>query len=270
MRRKIIAGNWKMNGNCADATQLIQELKPLVAHRNDVETLVCPPYTALVAAREALAGSHIGLGAQNLFWKPRGAYTGQISAEMLIKLNVRYVIVGHSEMRGRFGVPIPDFDEELLRYFGDTDSSVNRKLHAALENGLIPICCVGETFEERRAGATEAIIIRQTERALAGITAEDALRIVFAYEPVWAIGTGAVCEAGEADRVCHVIRDVVLRLYGPEVAEQVRIQYGGSVKPDNAAELLIQPNIDGALVGGASLKAADFAAIVNACPRSSE
>ncbi|HXG22986.1 MAG TPA: triose-phosphate isomerase [Chthonomonadales bacterium] len=266
MRRKIVAGNWKMNGNCADAVRLIAELKPLLADRPDVETLVCPPYTSLAAARDALVGSQIGLGAQNLFWKPRGAYTGQISAEMLTKLNVRYVIVGHSEARGRFGVPESDFDEELLRYFGDTDASVNRKLHAALANGLIPICCVGETIAERRAGMTEAIVTTQTERALAGIEAAAIPNIAFAYEPVWAIGTGEVCEAGEADRVCGLIRSVVERLFGMTAADRIRIQYGGSVKPDNAAELLAQPNIDGALVGGASLKAADFAAIVHACP----
>lgn len=269
MRRKIVAGNWKMNGTCAEAARLIAELKPLIAGRTDVETLVCPPFTALAAARDALAGSQIGLGAQNLFWEPRGAYTGQISAEMLTKLNVRYVIVGHSETRGRFGVLEPDFDEELLRHFGDTDASVNRKLHAALANRLVPICCVGETIAERRAGLTDAIVTAQTERALAGIEAGAVPNIVFAYEPVWAIGTGEVCEAGEADRVCGVIRGAVERLYGTTAAEQIRIQYGGSVKPDNAAELLARPNIDGALVGGASLKAADFAAIVNACPISS-
>lgn len=267
MRRKIIAGNWKMHMTCAEAAALINELKPLAAARPDVETLVCPPYTALYVAREALNDSNIGLGAQNVFWKEKGAYTGQIAPGMLHDLGVEYVIIGHSEARGRFGVPEPDFDEVILRHFGDTDASVNRKLKAALAAGLKPICCVGETIDERRAGQTDAVVTGQTERALEGVEASAVPGLIFAYEPVWAIGTGEVCDSAEADRVCGLIRACVQRLYGAEAAAQVRVQYGGSVKPDNAADLLSRPHIDGALVGGASLKAADFAAIIHACPR---
>jgi len=266
MRRKIIAGNWKMHKTCAEAVALINELKPLAARRPDVEVVVCPPYTALYVSRGALARSEMGLGAQDVFWKEQGAYTGQVAPRMLTDLGVKYVIVGHSEARGRFGVPEPDFDETILRHFGDTDASVNRKLKAALAAGMTPICCVGETIEERRTGQTDAVVSGQTERALIGVEADTVPSLVFAYEPVWAIGTGEVCGASEADRVCGVIRATVERLYGSDAAAQARVQYGGSVKPDNAVELLRQPNIDGALVGGASLKAADFAAIIQACP----
>jgi triosephosphate isomerase len=267
MRRPIIAGNWKMNKTCSEAVAIIQELKPLVAGRTDVETLVCPPYTALTVAAEALGGSQIGLGAQDVFWKEKGAYTGQIAPSMLLDAGAKYVIVGHSESRGRFGVPEPDFDGAILLHFGDTDESVNRKLKASLAAGLVPICCVGETIGERKAGETDDVVRMQTENALAGVDAGAVPGLIFAYEPVWAIGTGEVCESDEADRVCGVIRSTVKKLYGDSAAEAVRVQYGGSVKPDNAVELLGKPNIDGALVGGASLKAADFAAIVNASPR---
>jgi triosephosphate isomerase (TIM) len=267
MRRKIIAGNWKMNKTVDEAVALIQELKSSATQRPDVEVLVCPPFTALYAAREALSGSGIGLGAQNMFWKEKGAYTGEIAPGMLTDLGIGHVIVGHSETRGRFGVPEPDFDNAILRYFGDSDATVNRKLRAALEHGLVPICCVGETIEERQTGRTDDVVSGQTERALDGVGDALVSVVVFAYEPVWAIGTGEVCDTTEADRVCAVIRATVERLYGIPTAYEVRVQYGGSVKPDNAAELLSQPNIDGALVGGASLKAGDFAAIIQACPR---
>jgi triosephosphate isomerase len=266
MRRTIIAGNWKMHKTCDEAVALINELKPLIADRPDVEVIVCPPYTALYVSREAVAGSGIGLGAQDVFWKEKGAYTSQIAPFMLTDLGVGYAIVGHSEARGRFGVPEPDFDETILRHFGDSDATVNRKLKAALDAGLTPICCVGETIDERRAGQTDDVVAQQTERALEGVGAALVPVIVFAYEPVWAIGTGEVCDPEEADRVCGVIRSTVQQLYGPEASAEVHVQYGGSVKPDNAAELLSKPNIDGALVGGSSLKAADFAAIVNASP----
>lgn len=267
MRRKIIAGNWKMNKTCAEATALINELKPLVAGRADVETLVCPAYTALSTAQQALEGSEIGLGAQDVFWKGKGAYTSQIAPGMLTELGIRYVVVGHSEARGRFGVPEPDFDETILRHFGDSDDTVNLKLRATLAAGMVPICCVGETLAERQAGETDAVVTHQTVNALSGVDAEAVPGLVFAYEPVWAIGTGEVCDAEEADRVCGVIRATIARLYGQSEAQQARVQYGGSVKPDNAADLLSRTHIDGALVGGASLKASDFAAIVNACPR---
>lgn len=263
MRRPIIAGNWKMHKTSAEATALITELKPLVAGVA-AEVVVCPPYTALAAAREALQGSAIRLGAQNVFWKERGAYTGQIAPGMLCDLGCDYVIVGHSETRGRFGVPEPEIDAEILAYFGESDRTVNLKAKAALEAGLTPIVCCGELLSERRQGGTDAVVQNQIEGGLAGLSAAQVAGMVIAYEPVWAIGTGEVCAADEANRVCGVIRAAIRRLWGEEAADGVRIQYGGSVKPDNAAELLCQPEIDGALVGGASLKAADFAAIVRA------
>lgn len=264
-RRPVIAGNWKMHKTCVEARVLIEDLKARVAGRTDVEVVVCPPYTALSAAADAVGGSAIAVGAQDVFWKAQGAYTSQVAPGMLTEIGVKYAIVGHSECRGRFGVPEPDFDGAILRHFGDTDESVNRKLRACLESGLIPICCVGETIGERRAGQTDDVVTTQTENALAGVDAARIADVIFAYEPVWAIGTGEVCDAAEADRVCGVIRSTVGRLYGDSAAAAVRVQYGGSMKPDNAAELLAKPNIDGGLVGGASLKAPDFAAIVNAC-----
>jgi len=266
VRRPIIAGNWKMNGTAGEAVALIQALKPLVADRRDVEVVVCPPFTALTAAAGALAGSAVGLGAQGMFWKERGAYTGQISPLMLKDVGCRYVILGHSEARGRFGTADAELTPELLRSFGETDASVNRKAHAALAQGLTPIVCCGELLSERREGRTDAVVAEQIERGLVGIAAELVARLVLAYEPVWAIGTGEVCATDEANRVCGHIRAQVRRLFGSPAAEGVRIQYGGSVKPDNAAELLAASDIDGALVGGASLKAEDFAAIVTAAP----
>ena len=175
-------------------------------------------------------------------------------------------MVGHSERRGRFGVPEPDFTPEILALFGDNDVTVNRKLLAALSNGLTPICCVGETLSERQAGNTDSVVASQITSALAAVGADAIAKVIFAYEPVWAIGTGEVCAPDEADRVCGVIRSTVCKLYGADAAEAVHIQYGGSVKPDNAQDLLSRPNIDGALVGGASLKAADFAGIIAAAP----
>lgn len=267
MRQIVIAGNWKMHCTQAEAEMLLAELLPRLAIKDRTQVVVCPPYTALPAVGETLAGSPVAVGAQDVFWKEKGAYTGQIAPHMLVELGCRYVIVGHSECRGRFGVPEPDFDADILRHFGDSDTTVNRKLRAAFSAGLTPICCVGETLQERQEGRTDAVIIAQTEAALREVTPEQAARLIFAYEPVWAIGTGEVCAADEADRVCGVVRAAVGRLYGAETAEAVRVQYGGSVKPDNAPDLLARSNIDGALVGGASLKAADFAAIVAASPR---
>lgn len=267
MRKPIIAGNWKMNGLLSETDSLIRELRSLVDGRYaGVDVLVCPPFTALTSVHQLLTGSDISLGGQNLFWKGKGAFTGQISPAMLLDAGCKYVIVGHSEPRGRFGVPDPELSGDLLKYFADTDAVVNRKLLAALAGGLKPICCVGETLAERHAESTDAVVSSQTRAALSGVSAEQAAGIIFAYEPVWAIGTGEVCEADEADRVCGVVRTTVSDLFGNEIAEQVRVQYGGSVKPDNAAELLSRRHIDGALVGGASLKASDFAAIIAAAP----
>lgn len=265
-RTPIIAGNWKMNrGMAHEAASLIGEMLPLVAGKEGVDIVVCPPYTALSAAQAALeTGAGVSLGAQDLFWKDAGAYTGQISPGMLADLGVSYVIVGHSESRGRFGVPEPDFTDDILLHFGETDATVNRKAKAALAGGLVPIICIGETLAEREAGETDVVVQTQVKGALADISAEQASEIVLAYEPVWAIGTGKTCSPDEADRVCGVVRAAVSDLYGSGVADAVRIQYGGSMKPDNAVDLLARPNIDGGLIGGASLKAADFAAIVAA------
>ncbi len=262
MREKIIAGNWKMNGTLAEARALVTELLAKLPTAEGVETVVAPPATALATVAELIKGSKIALAAQDMFWKEKGAYTGQISPAFLTEIGVKYVIIGHSEPRGRFGVAEPDFTPTVLAYFGASDEVVNRKAHAALKAGLIPIICVGETLAEREANTTDAVVSSQVTAALAGITAEQAAGLVFAYEPVWAIGTGKVCAGDEADRVCGVVRAAVGKLYGAEVAEKVRVQYGGSVKADNAKELLSMKNIDGALVGGASLKAADFVGIV--------
>lgn len=263
MRKPIIAGNWKMNKTVSEALALIDALKPLVAAQEAADVIVCPPFTALHAAREALAGTQIALGAQNSFWKSSGAYTSQVSVPMLADVGVQYVLVGHSETRGRFGVTEPDMTPDLVNTLAETDTSVNAKARAILAGGLRPIICIGETLTERHNGHTDTVVEHQVTRALEGIDpATVGTDVVFAYEPVWAIGTGEVCAPEEAGRVCHVVREAVRALCGASAAEQVRIQYGGSMKPDNARELLAQPNIDGGLIGGASLKAADFAAIV--------
>lgn len=264
-RTPIIAGNWKMNrGTAQSAAELAGELRAALGETSGkAQVVVCPPYTILHVVREAL-GESIALGAQDVFWKPSGAYTGQISAEMLRDASVRYVILGHSETRGRFGVPEPDFTPDVLKHFGETDVTVNRKVKACVEADLVSIICVGETLVERQNGHTDGVIQAQVEGALQGITAAQVAKLIFAYEPVWAIGTGEVCGADEADRVCGAVRATVSALFDADTAEAVRIQYGGSMKPDNAPELLAKPNIDGGLIGGASLKASDFAAIVRA------
>jgi triosephosphate isomerase len=266
MRQTIIAGNWKLNGTRAEAETLLRELLPLLPSPPRAQVVVCPPFTALDRVGTLLKGTSVALGAQDLFWKHKGAYTGQTSPAMLLELGCAFVLVGHSERRGRFGVAEPDFTPDILASFGESDATVNRKLRAALSAGLVPICCVGETLSERQAGSTDRVVWGQTQAALAGVTVEQAGSLVFAYEPVWAIGTGEVCGAAEANRVCGVVRAAVAEALGEEAGEAVRIQYGGSVKGENAAELLSQPHIDGALVGGASLKAQEFAAIVSAAP----
>ncbi|MGC8783605.1 MAG: triose-phosphate isomerase [Armatimonadota bacterium] len=263
MPDQLIAGNWKMHGTVAWSLALVEELK----HRNldalNAEVCVCPPFTALYAVHQSLRGTDIKLGAQDVFWKDQGAYTGQISPPMLAELGVSYVIIGHSETRGRFGVPEPDFTEEILRHFGENDATVNLKVKAALLHGLTPIVCVGETLAERQAGQTDAVISAQVRRDIDGLDPAEVGCLVFAYEPVWAIGTGEVCDAPEANRVCALIRRIVTDICGKEAAHGLRVLYGGSVKPDNAHDLLEQPYIDGALVGGASLNANSFAEIVS-------
>ncbi|HOR29707.1 MAG TPA: triose-phosphate isomerase [Candidatus Sumerlaeota bacterium] len=248
MRRPIVAGNWKMNKTPSQARALLEELKPLVADA-PCDVVVAPPFVCLERAAQALAGSAIGLAAQNVHWEPSGAFTGEVSIEMLQDLGVRFVIIGHSERR---------------QYFGESDETVNRRAKAVLAAGLTPIICVGEQLQERESGQTGAVVSRQVRGALAELSAAQVAGSIIAYEPVWAIGTGKVASTEQAQEVHALIRKLLGELYGAATADQVRIQYGGSMKPDNAAGLLAQPDIDGGLIGGASLKAADFAAICNA------
>jgi len=247
MREPIIAGNWKMCKTVGEAVNFVREFTGLVAGVSGVEMVLCPPFTALAAVAELLAGTNIALGAQNMYWAGEGAFTGEIAPGMLKEIGCRYVILGHSERR---------------QYFGETDETVNKKVHAALKHGLRPIVCVGERLEEREAGTTEAVVRSQVEGSLAGLTVEQAAGMVIAYEPVWAIGTGRTASAGDAQQVNAFIRGLLRDMFGDAAAEAVRIQYGGSVKPGNAAQLMAQPDIDGALVGGASLQADSFAEIV--------
>lgn len=262
MRIPLIAGNWKMHKTVREAVDFVERLRPEAAGFENVEIIVCPPCTALYEVARTLMGSNIGVGAQDVFWKAEGAYTSQVSARMLLDAGCTYTIIGHSETRGRFGKVEEGMTPSLLRHFGETDESVNQKLHATLDAGLSPIVCVGETLDERKAGKTDNVIRTQVERGLNGLTPEQAANIVLAYEPVWAIGTGEVCDAHEADRVCGMIRGIVRSAFGDDAAERTRIQYGGSVKPENADDLLHQDEIDGALVGGASLKVSDFMGII--------
>ena len=247
MRKPIIAGNWKMNKTAAEAKTLIEELKPLVA-KSKPEVVVCVPYTDLWAVKEAIAGSKIRLGAENVAWADGGAFTGEISADMLKEIGVEYVIIGHSERR---------------QYFGETDESVNKRLKQALVKGLKPIVCVGETLSEREKNRTKRVLKKQVLEGFKDVTAEDFNNIVIAYEPVWAIGTGKTATAEDANKTIGYIRSLVKKTWGAEVAKALHIQYGGSMKPSNAKELMAERNIDGGLIGGAALKAQDFAAIVN-------
>lgn len=245
-KKKLIAGNWKMNKTPEEAKQLIDALAPLVKNA-DCDIVVCPPFTDLYAVSKQLENTNIKLGAQNVHWEEKGAFTGEISAAMLKELGVSYVIIGHSERR---------------KYFGETDDKVNLRTAAALENGLIPIVCVGETLEQREQGITDSFVAQQVRALYNGIEAEKAKNVVIAYEPIWAIGTGKTAAKEEADRVIGVIRNVVKELYGEEFANETRILYGGSMNAANAAQLKAMPQIDGGLIGGASLKAEDFAKIV--------
>jgi triosephosphate isomerase len=247
MRTPFIAGNWKMHQTIEEAIALVKELRTALEGVTGCDVAVCPPFPALAAVREALAGSAIAVGAQNVHWEEQGAFTGEISPPMLRGL-CDYVIIGHSERR---------------TLFGETDDMVNRKMHAALAHGLNPILCVGENLQQNQAGETEAFVGDQVRAAFAGITAEQARTTTVAYEPIWAIGTGVPATGEGANAIIGpVVRGTLAELYGDDVAQAIRIQYGGSVKPGNAAEFLAQPEIDGALVGGASLRAADFAGIV--------
>lgn len=246
MRQLIIAGNWKMHKTVGEAVSFVQELKQQVADAQ-VEVVVCPPFTALAPVAEVLKGSSIALAAQNMHWEDQGAFTGEVSPLMLKEIGCKYVVLGHSERR---------------QYFGETDEKVNKKVKAALAHGLVPIVCVGETLAEREAGTTEQVVATQTKGALAGLSAEQVAGLVVAYEPVWAIGTGKTASDQDAQQVNGYIRQVIAEQFGQSTAETVRIQYGGSVKPGNAKGLMAQADIDGALVGGASLKVADFKGII--------
>lgn len=247
MRTPFIAGNWKMYKTIEESVALVRELCGALEGVDGCDVAVCPPFPALAAVREALAGSAIGLGAQNMHWEEQGAFTGAVSPLMLQGL-CDYVIIGHSERRN---------------LFGETDEMVNKKLHAALAHGLKPILCVGENLQQNQAGETEPFVGGQVRAAFAGITAEQARVITVAYEPIWAIGTGVPATGEGANAIIGgTVRGTVAALYGDDLAVGMRIQYGGSVKPGNIAEFMAQPEIDGALVGGASLRAADFAGIV--------
>ena len=248
MRTPIIAGNWKMNNTIAATKALITELIPLVKDAK-AEVVICTPYTDLATAVEMTKGTNIKVGAENVHWAEKGAFTGEISADMLVELGVTYVIIGHSERR---------------QYFGETDATVNARVKAALAKGLKPIICVGETLEEREGGKVEEVLVRQTTEAFKDIAKEDLENIVVAYEPVWAIGTGKTATAEVANDTIKIIRDTIGKLYCPKCAEEkVRIQYGGSMNPKNVKELMAMPEIDGGLIGGASLKAPDFSLVVN-------
>ncbi|MEI6437744.1 MAG: triose-phosphate isomerase [Candidatus Omnitrophota bacterium] len=247
MRKRIIAGNWKMFKTAPEAAELIAGLKKDIGGVTAVDVVICPPFVHLGAAVENCRATSMGVGAQNLFWEESGAFTGEVSGSMLVSLGVKYVIVGHSERR---------------QYFGETNETVNKRTKAALKNGLKPIVCVGENLAERESGRTFDVIRDHVTGSLAGFTKEDMLKVVLAYEPVWAIGTGKTATAAQAQEVHKFIRELLLKMFDKATADATRIQYGGSVKPENIGELVAQPDIDGALVGGASLKADSFAALV--------
>ncbi len=246
-RKKIIAGNWKMHNTPQQSLAFVKAFLPLVADHTRDEIVLCPPFLSLATVVEATKGTNVMVGAQNMHWEVKGAYTGECSPEMLVETGVTHVIIGHSERR---------------QYFNETDDTVNRKLEVALEHGLTPIVCVGEVLEEREAGLTADVLRRQCSRAFRGISAKKAAKLVVAYEPVWAIGTGKTATPEIAEDAHLVIRHEAEKAFGHEFAQALRIQYGGSVKADNAHALMSQSDIDGALVGGASLDAAGFAKIV--------
>ena len=246
-RKQIIAGNWKMNHSIAATHEFIDDFKDKIKNVSDVEIVLCPPFTSLQSAIDATKNSNIAIGAQNIHWAENGAFTGEISAAMLLEIPVSHVIIGHSERR---------------QYFGETNQTVNARIKAALNSQLLPIVCVGETLEERQAGTTEKIVSEQFNGSLDRLTHDEMNQIVIAYEPVWAIGTGVTATPGQAQEVHEYIRRLISEKYGGEMAESTRIQYGGSVKPNNADTLLSQPDIDGALVGGASLIPDDLVSII--------
>ena len=246
LRKAIIAGNWKMNKNRQEATALIEALKPIAADKT-CGVIICVPFTNLETALRLTEDTNIEVGAENVHFEKSGAFTGEISADMLVDLGVEYVIVGHSERR---------------QYFAETDQTVNKRALAALNAGLKVIICVGESLQQREEGVTEELVRMQTKIALRDVTAEQMANVVIAYEPIWAIGTGKTATAEDAQEVCGAIRETLKEMFGEELANGIRVLYGGSAKPGNIAELVAKPDVDGALVGGASLKAADFASMV--------
>ena len=250
-RKAVIAGNWKMNKTATEAKALISELIPAVKDAG-CDVVICTPYTALATAVEMTKGTNIKVGAENVHFEKSGAFTGEISADMLVDLGVEYVITGHSERR---------------QYFGETDQTVNKRSLAALNAGLKVIICVGESLQQREEGVTEELVRMQTKIALRDVTAEQMANVIIAYEPIWAIGTGKTATSDQAQEVCAQIRKVLAELYGEEVAKTVTVQYGGSMNPKNCEELLSKPDVDGGLIGGASLKAPDFAVIVDAATK---
>lgn len=247
MRKPIIAGNWKMHKSVADGLAFVSAVKSEVAG-TDVETVICAPFTLLPSLVEAVKGTNIKIGAQNMHFEDKGAFTGEVSADMLLDIGVTHVIIGHSERR---------------QYFAETDETVNKKAIKALSKGLVPIICCGETLEQREAGETKSLVKGQIEKAYAGISAAEAVKTVVAYEPIWAIGTGKTASSQDANDVIAYIREVLETAYGVDVSEEIRIQYGGSVKPSNVEEIMNEADIDGALVGGASLEPSDFIELVN-------
>ena len=250
-RAAVIAGNWKMNKTPAETTEIINAMKPLVKDA-DCSVVLCVPYVDIHAALEAANGSNIEIGAENCHWEKSGAYTGEISADMLVAMGVKYVITGHSERR---------------QYFGETDITVNKRTLAAVNAGLTAIVCVGETLEQREQGITAELVAMQTKIALGGIAKDQLDKIIIAYEPVWAIGTGKTATSDQAEEVCAVIRATIAEIYDNEAAEALTIQYGGSMNAANADELVSKVNVDGGLIGGASLKAEDFSIIVKAASK---
>ena len=247
MRKPIIAGNWKMNKTAKETKELIAALIPLVKDVSEVEIVVCPPFLDIEAASAALKGSNIKLGAQNMHFEESGAYTGEVSPKMLKEFGVEYVILGHSERR---------------QYFAETDEAVNKKVKAALKAGIKPIICVGEKLDEREEGITSEVVRRQTKLALLGLKSHEVSDVVIAYEPIWAIGTGRTASADDANDTIADLRNAIKEVFSADAADMIRIQYGGSMNTSNASELMAKPQIDGGLIGGASLKADDFSMIV--------
>lgn len=248
-RKTVIAGNWKMNFTPSQAKAFIDEIKPMVAGKDNCDIIFCAPYVTIAAAMEAAKGSNIKIGAENVHYEAKGAFTGEVSAEMLREIGVEYVIIGHSERR---------------QYFGETDTTVNLRTKAALAAGMKVILCLGEVKEQRLSGITKEVVSMQTKLDLEGVSAEDIKNVIIAYEPVWAIGTGLTATPEQAEETCGQIRDALAEIYGADIAESITIQYGGSMNEKNAAELLAKPNVDGGLIGGASLVASKFTAIVDA------